>query len=158
MKSFDIKGLEGLPLKLLIVFLLISISTPVVLEGLQSHERTVIATGLRAEAEEIRSAVLSAFIAGPGNVRSVDVTLPVSSRNGQGRIEVGGSVESIESFSIRYWLGDSLIGTLFLNEPPVRMTSEDGNATIVVGVGAHLRISCVEGDGDLRILVGEDIS
>jgi type II secretory pathway pseudopilin PulG len=158
MKSPDINGLEGLPLKLLIVFLLISISTPVVLESLQNHERTVIITGLRTEAEKIRSAVISAYIAGPGNVRSVDVTLPISSRNEQGRIEVGGNIESIDSFSIRYWLGDNLIGTLFVNEPPVRMTSEDGNATTVIGIGAHLRISCVDGDGDLRILIGEDVS
>lgn len=157
MKLSDINGLEGLPLKLLIVFLLISISTPVVFESLQSHERTVIITGLRTEAEEIRSAVISAYIAGPGNVRSVDVTLPISSRNEQGRIEVGGNIESIDSFSIRYWLGDKLIGTLFVNEPPIRMISEDGNATTVIGVGAHLRISCVDGDGDLIILVGEDV-
>jgi hypothetical protein len=154
MKRLDAKGLEGLPLKLLIVLLLISISSPVVFQSLQYHERTVTVETLRTMGEKIRSAVLSAYVAGPGNVRTVEVAIPVSSHDGQGWMEIGGPGESIESLSIRCWVGDHIIGTVYVSDPPVRMTSQSGNAVTIHSPGAHLEVSCVELDGEISVLIG----
>jgi hypothetical protein len=154
MKRLDIRGLEGLPLRLLIVLLLISISSPVVIESLQYHEHTVIVEVLRTMGDRVRSAVLSAYVAGPGNIRSVEVTIPISSRDAQGWMEIGGPKESIESFSIRCWVGDHLIGTLYVSDPPVRMTSQSGSVMTVHGPGSHLEVSCVALDGEMIVLIG----
>lgn len=154
MRHLDSKGLEGLPLKLLVVLLLISVSSPLVLESLQYHGRTVAVENLRALGEKIRSAVLSAYISGPGNVRVIDVTIPASTHNGQGWMDIGGSMESAESLTIRCWIGDHRVGTVYVNEPPVRMSSHDGNAVTIHSPGARLEISCVQIEGEVRILIG----
>ncbi|MBM4237281.1 MAG: hypothetical protein FJ151_02220, partial [Euryarchaeota archaeon] len=90
MKRLDRRGLEGLPLKLMIVFLLLSISFPMVLESMQYHNRVVSEELLEIEAEKVRQAVYAAYLSGAGNVRSVKIEMAPSYGGTGPSIEIGG--------------------------------------------------------------------
>lgn len=154
MRHLDTRGLEGLPLKLLIVLLLVSLSSPLVFESLQYHERTVAIESLRTLSERIRSVVLSAFVSGPGNIRTIDVTIPSSIEGEQSWIEIGGSEDSVESLSIRCWIGEHKVIALYLEDPPVRMSSQSGDALTIRSPGSKLEVSCVQTERGLMVLVG----
>ncbi len=154
MKCFDSKGLEGLPLKLLIVLLLISLSSPLVYESLHCHERTVAVENLKTLSERIRSVVLSAYVSGPGNVRTIDASIPASVDGEQAMIEIGGSEGTLESLSIRAWIGEQKVSALYLQDPPVRMCSEYGDALTIHSPGSSLEFSCVQTEEGVVVLVG----
>ncbi len=153
MKRLDRTGLEGLPLKLLIVFLLLSISFPTVLESMQYHDRVVSEELLEREAEKIKHAVYAAYLSGAGNVRSVAIDIASSYTGTRPSIEIGGEPNTTEAMTIRCFVGDVLRRTIYVNEPMITMTSPSKGAEVIVPPGGEVRISCVEELGQLRVIV-----
>ncbi len=151
MKCFDRRGLEGLPLKLLVLLLLFSVSTPIVLENFQHHERVVQTEALRRECLDIRSAALSAFLSGPGNVRAVDVIIPWS--GGSSFIEVGGEIASPQARSIRYYVDGRLCGTIAMSDAAVILSSRSNEAVVIGMPGGHVILSCVQTEDGLIVQV-----
>jgi hypothetical protein len=135
----DQRGIEGMPLKLLLTSLLISLTLPCVLGALQGYERSTLVVELKLVVQKIRSAAISAYLAGPGNVRTVSIDL-----DGVGScITLGGRPGSDNSTVIRYYLQGSEMGSAFLLEPEVSIVSERGDQLRIEGPRAELRLECV---------------
>ena len=92
----DKRGLEGMPLKLLIVSLLISLSAPIVLSSMSSFQTKTSVSEAMSAAEQIRETITATYISGPGNHRVLDSPL----QDDKCAIEIGGDLNQTESMVI----------------------------------------------------------
>ncbi len=140
----DRKGLEGLPLKLLIVSLLMSISVPVVLENLAEYGRKVDLAALKSEASEIKRVAQTVFEAGPGNSRILSIDLPTSSS-----ISLGG-VDGSDSFSIGCFYHKEKVATEWLDSA-FHLVCRDG--TLRVSGHCRLILSSIQTNEGVEVRV-----
>ncbi len=138
----DRRAIEGMPLKLLLTSLLISLTLPTVLGALQGYERAMKIEELKGEVQKIRSAALSAYLAGPGNVRTVPIDLDGIGK-GQGSIRLGGRPGTSDSTSIRYFLEGSEMGSVFMLEPAVSIVPIEGDSLRIDCSSGDLRLECI---------------
>lgn len=143
-KGWDRRGLEGLPLKLLLVALLISISLPVVASSMDGYRTNVEEAALGAEASRLASSISEVHAAGEGNVRFIDVKVPA----GKLAIEIGG--EGVAAMSVRV-VADRAVRTIYLDDPPVRVSTASGGA-MTIGESTNIRLECVRCDNRLVVL------
>ena len=146
----DKRALEGLPLKILISVMVIALSAQPLYASVSYLGYTQGLSRAMDEAQEIRRAALSAFIAGPGNIRTVSVDLG----------------EGTSSFSIRLGGGDGdgstrKIDVLYGGGAAATLTFEGEGLSIVGSAGKilvldhdlELRLSCVLGQIEDVVLV-----
>jgi hypothetical protein len=133
MKRWDRRGLEGLPLKLMIVSLLMSLSAPLVLTSLDSYQDEVGRSALRAEAAKIAAAATEVFTDGPGNVRTVEISVPALMGKMSMALEIGGPLNDTSSLSIRCIIDGQVVSTIYMDDPPVRLVT---NASLPLSLGA----------------------
>lgn len=131
----DKRGIEGLPLRLMLVALLISLTLPAVLSSLGQMTSEVDGNRLAAAAEEIAHIVEEMASDGPGNVRIVRLPVDLSV---DGDIMIGGSEGSVESLKLTWSSGGKEMGCRYLNDVAV-ITSEGVPLTLTMG--ATLRLS-----------------
>ena len=150
----DRRGIEGMPLKLLLTSLLISLTLPTVLGALQDYDRTLKVEELKVAVQKIRSAALSAYLAGPGNVRTVPIDLDIGGKVGQASITLGGRPGTSDSTVIRYFLQGSEMGSVFLLEPKVSIVPVGGELLKIDGSITSLRLECVCDGGATYVSAG----
>jgi hypothetical protein len=143
----DRNGIEGLPLRLMVVALLISLTLPIALGTLQGFEQQAqIRVGMRI-AQEIGSAATSAYSSGAGNVRIVKLAWPDSQQGAALKLRIAGPVGSLLSTRLDVIVAGEVAGQHFLSDPLVHLVSAD-QQRLEVGPGCdELRLSCtVEAD------------
>ena len=146
MKRWDRRGLEGMPLKLLIMSLLISLTVPVVIGSVESYERATARSVLAAEAHRLAGAVEEVMSLGEGNRRIVSISLPDSADRFHLSLEAGGPLGSTTSMTIRCVSVGIPFATLAPENPPAKMTA--GGQTMVLGGGDHrIAVECVRFEG-----------
>ncbi|MBI0584677.1 MAG: hypothetical protein ISF22_10695 [Methanomassiliicoccus sp.] len=153
MKGWDRRALEGLPLRLLIMALLVSLTLPVVLGSMESYERTTARTRLAAEAERVGGVIEEVMSAGEGNRRIVTVELPESLAKFSMRLEVGGAIGSAESLTVRCLEGGAVFRNIVLEDPPARTTTADGRGMVLEAGMYRLAVECVRADDRAFVLV-----
>jgi hypothetical protein len=147
MLLMDRSGIEGLPLRLMVVTLLISLTLPVALGTLQGYEEQAqMRAGMRI-AKEIGSAATSAYLSGEGNVRMVKLDWPDGQQGAPLKIRLAGPFGSLPSARLDIMVSGELSGQHFLSNPMVYLVSKD-QERIEIGPGCgELRLSCaVEAD------------
>lgn len=157
MRHFDRKGLEGLPLKLMIIFLILSLTMPILMESAEYYDVLVIKKNLIIEAEKIRRGAYSVYLSGPGNLRTIDVEIPEGTFGQVCRLEFGGSVNDSASLMIKCFINDNLCGTIILDNPRISIVSNSGQPIVLENDGVTLSLSCVEIDRS-RFVQAEVIS
>ena len=145
-------ALEGLPLKLTIVLLLISLSFPIFVNSLQQYERTLTSEAIGAEMERLESIVISTLLGGPGSMRSIDLHLPDGCDAQQILIEIGGKSGTAEARSLRYHVGD-VSGKRIIEDLPLDISSPDGGPTIITSLRARLTIEYLQDEAGSRMEV-----
>jgi len=136
-----------MPLKLLIMSLLISITVPVVMGSMESYERTTARSIVLAEAQHLVDAVEEVVSAGEGNRRIVTVSLPQSMGRLHLALEVGGPLDVVSSLTVRCTCDGSSFTTLVPENPPARMTTPAGEVLTLNGGEHRLAIECVRLQG-----------
>jgi type II secretory pathway pseudopilin PulG len=155
LKHWDRRGLEGLPLKLMIVALIVSVSAPAVLGSLESFERSTARTLLLSEAERLAAAAEEVFNSGEGNRRMISVDVPGNENGLDMSLEAGGDPDSTASLSIRCLTSGQVTSTVIMDHPTVRMTGP-GGGPVTLGSGTHdLSLECQEVDGRTIVIVEE---
>ena len=144
-KEWDRRGLEGLPLKLLLVALLISLSLPVVSSAMDDFRTNMEEAALGAEVTRVASSISDVYVAGEGNVRFIDVEVPV----GDAAIEMGG--EGIDALSVRAVVADRVVRTAYMDDPPIKVMTLNGG-TMSIGESITIRLECLRCDGHLVVL------
>jgi hypothetical protein len=120
MLATDHRGVEGLPLRLLIIALVLSLSSPLLMDALHDHQESVDAAVLLEEGGTLRDAIYCCYLRGPGNRQSVDIDLPAHCF-----LVLGGDGAS-DPYTIRMVQGSKVVGTLLLDSPPVRASFPGG--------------------------------
>jgi hypothetical protein len=143
-----------MPLKLLIMSLLISLTVPVVMGSVESYERATARSALMREAERVVSAVEEVMSSGEGNRRIVSVSLPDSVDRFHLGLEIGGPPEGTASRTVRCTMGAAPFVTLAPESPPARMTADGG--ALQLDAGDHrLAVECSRLDGRLIAVLEE---
>lgn len=136
-----------MPLKLLIVTLLISLSAPVVLSNMGTFQTRTSESQALSVAEQIRETITATYLSGPGNHRVYDSPL----NDNKCTIEIGGDLNQTESMVIRV-ASDGRIDRLYLSNPVVRVTTADRHPFQLTSELARLSFTCVA-DNETYVLV-----
>lgn len=144
----DRRGLEGMPLKLLIVTLLISLSAPTVVSSIGTFQARTSESQAMNAAEQIRQMITATYLSGPGNHRIM--VSPLS--NEKCTIEIGGDLNQTESMTIKV-LHDGSTERIFLSDPVVRVTTLGKKPFHLTTGMASLSFTCVSNNGTY-VLVG----
>lgn len=118
------EGVEGIPLKLIIIVLIMAISIPLIWRGFESYDRTQTENNLRSELDFLVTRVKQVYFGGVGNADSVEVNF----RNGLFTkieyIKIGDSPNAIWS-SIRYKLNYKGVETIVIENPNIPLAYND---------------------------------
>lgn len=149
--SDDRRGLEGLPLKLLITSLVISLSAPALYSSVAYLDFASRLDRAMDVASEIKRAAVSAYVGGPGNVRIVSLKLdPIA--EGSAAIRLGGEENEAQARVIEVLWEGELAATLTLEEPSFSIVTGQGSALLLEGL-EDIRLSCEEGTEGPVVLV-----
>jgi hypothetical protein len=141
----DSRALEGFPLKLMIVLLLVSISFPVFINTYHHFTYALSTEAIEAEMERVESAAISVFLGGPGSIRTVELHLAKGSEAQTATIEIGGKCGTAQARCLRYQVGE-ISGTKFIQDLPIDITSPDGDPIIIAAPGAKLVLECLHNE------------
>ncbi|HOO03236.1 MAG TPA: hypothetical protein PLJ11_00760 [Methanomassiliicoccales archaeon] len=134
----DERGIEGLPLRLLIVALLISLTLPAMLSVLDGTTAGMAERKAAEVAEDIARTVEEMAAAGPGNVRVVDVPVDLPPNV---VLNIGGGNGTAASARIA-WSAGGDEGARYLRG--VCVLSGD-NAPVGLTPGDRMRLECPPG-------------
>jgi hypothetical protein len=153
MRLTDRNGIEGLPLRLMVVALLISLTLPIALSTLQGfQEQTQVRAGMRI-VQEIGSAATSAYASGEGNVRIIKLDWPGGQQGATLKLRLAGPIGSLLSTRLDVIVSGEVSGQHFLSDPLVHLVSAD-QERLEIGPGCdELRLSCVVEAEMLWVLV-----
>jgi hypothetical protein len=138
----DRRGLEGMPLKLLIISLLISLSAPVVLSSMGTFQTRTSESQALSAAEHIRETITATYLSGPGNHRVMDSPLA----DDRFTIEIGGDLDQTESTVIKV-VHDGGVDRIYLSDPAIRVTTADRHSFRLTSGMARLSFTCVSDNG-----------
>jgi hypothetical protein len=146
----DKRALEGLPLKILISVMVIALSAQPLYGSLSYLGYTQGLSQAMDEAQEIRRAALSAFIAGPGNVRIVSIDLEDGASSFSIRLGGGDGDGTTRKIDILYEGGTA--ATLTFEGEGLCMIGSAGKV-FVIDHDQDLRLSCVSNQAGSAVLV-----
>ena len=136
----DNRGVEGLPLNLMVSLLVLAIALPQAFLWFDAYSLERADSGTREEVGAILSAARQCYFQGVGNSRSVDVDLRGAYGHELRRVTIGDALPNGE----RRCLASYKIGgqgeQLLVMEPSVPLTSP-GNAALSFGAGSHTVIA-----------------
>lgn len=143
MRRWDRCALEGMPLKLMMVALLTSLTAPVVMGSMEDYERAVSRSEMMAEADRLGYLIEDVRSAGEGNRRFISLSIPMACERHSLSMEIGGEVSASSSLSIRCLCQGEVFYVVLLDDPPARTTTFV-NGTLRIGAGSHdLVLECV---------------
>ena len=135
----DTRAIEGLPLRLLTVSLLLSLTVPLAMDSLQGLEREAERRLLEENANRLRVAGSEVFIAGPGNVRTI--VLRWDQDRGGGYLVISHDPESARSRKIEVFQGALQVDELLVVDPDYPLIGREGDLQIGQSARA-VRLSC----------------
>ncbi len=138
----DKRGLEGMPLKLLIVSLMISLSAPILLSSIGSFQAKTSESQAMSAAEHIREMITATYLSGPGNHRVLDSPLS----DNKCTIEIGGDLDRTESMVIKV-MHEGGLDRIFLSNPAVRVTTADNHPFHLTSGVVRISFTCVSDNG-----------
>ncbi|MCE5296723.1 MAG: hypothetical protein LLG16_06430 [Euryarchaeota archaeon] len=144
----DRSALEGMPLKLVIISMLIALTVPTVYGALGNFEEVTVTNSLKNEVEELASIVQDLIMMGPGNQRTVTVSVPSDGSF----LTIGGASRS-DMMSIGYGTKGGEVVRYYLTDPNVLFVTPTIGGLVIEGPGCEMCFRCVEGPSGRSIEV-----
>lgn len=150
---YDSSGLESLPLKLMIVAVVASLSIIPASEALDSLQVRDLARKAELQLDLIIGTAQVVGIEGPGSVRTLDLDLDGGTRMRFASLSAGDHKggPNMSSIVLRFAGGGSTVRSA--SDPPVWMTGLDGESLVVDIPKFKLRLSCVLDNRTCHILL-----
>jgi hypothetical protein len=140
-----IGGLEGLPLKIAIVAVVMAISSPIIYGSLRAYESAKLEGQMGAEASAIAELAKLLFIGGAGNAQQLTVKLRGGATSNVDYMLVGDTTNGTYESCIRYRVKGMAEKTLLVSSPNVPLRGADG-APLKILEGKHsLMLECKDG-------------
>jgi hypothetical protein len=151
-RNQGIEAIEGMPLKLMIVALVMAITVPLIFTALRGFDVSKVENELVAEINDFIETIQMVYTSGPGNSAIIDFGTPDGSFTEVEKVIFGdvpgGQMRSV----IRYQLRNGLETLIVVESPNVPMTTES-NTALKIGAGnyaikAECRVASVDINGD----------
>jgi hypothetical protein len=141
----DKKGVIDLPVKLMVVVLIISLSVPLLVTSVERGESNNATSAMNSEVDKIFNAVAAVHYSGTGSSRTVSVTIP----DGCEIVIPGGNGSDAYSVITRYKSNET--GVRYMDQPPVRFIAHN----LVITGSCLLLISghVIDGQSAVRVSV-----
>ncbi len=137
----DRKAVIGMPIKLLIVMVILTISIPIVHNALEINEESMMGTKMDRECDRITDCVRDIYYSGIGSVKTVEIDLP------QGcELVIGG--KGADAYCIASYFEGKRLSTTYMDGPVVRFADE-----LYVSGDTRLRMGVALVDGEYVIEV-----
>ncbi|OPY31145.1 MAG: hypothetical protein A4E32_02130 [Methanomassiliicoccales archaeon PtaU1.Bin124] len=133
----DRNALEGMPLRLLLVTLMICLATPILFDSLVNFQKVSGSTIMQGQVDKVHKAALEVCNQGPGSQRIVKVEMPAEDCS----LIIGGRSRS-ESMSLGFLLAGQEPVRTYLTDPNIRFVTCD-NATISIHGAQVITLRCV---------------
>ncbi len=143
----NIHGVEGIPLKLIIMVVILAITIPVIWKGLESYDRSQTENNLKNEIEFLASHIKQIYLSGTGNARDVKVDFKDGMMSKIEWIKLGDSVDGIWS-ALKYKLDYQDTRTIVISNPniPIGNISDGDIGSLTLGPGKQtIHLECKEG-------------
>jgi hypothetical protein len=141
------EGVEGIPLKLIIVMVIMAITIPASFKGLESYDRIQTENNLRMEIDFLSSNIKQVYLNGLGNAQDVNVDFKDGMMTSVTEIKIGDAVDGIWS-TIRYKLSHKSTEIVLIKNPniPIGYVNQGEIAPLSLGEGRHtIHLECKEG-------------
>ncbi len=138
----DRRGVEGLPLQLLIVAIVAGITAPAVYAGLDAYDRGQVESRVRAELLRLTRAAQQYRIAGGGS-ETLDLDLRGGFFTAMEYAMIGDRAGSPLQSTVRYRVGGDE-RTIVVERPSVPMAGPDGEALSLTAGTASIRLEVLE--------------
>ena len=149
------KAIEGLPLTMIVVMVVLAITIPLIIGSLRAYDRGRVEQEIASEIDQFISMVQLVYTSGPGNSAVIDFNAASGSMTHIECVkfgdEPGGSMASV----IRYTIQGRPEVMVLLESPNVPMMSS-GNTSFQISSGSYsIMAECIVGSFDLN---GDGIS
>ncbi len=148
--SCDPEGIEGVPIKLLVVAIVLAITVPLIFSALRSYDHARVEQGLEAELDEFVTMVQTIYVSGPGNGVTMEIDIPSGTFSRVETISFGDVLGGSMSSVIRYRLQGRAESLLVLKNPNVPMTGIDNSSLEIASGHYEILAECFVTDQDLN--------
>lgn len=144
MRQWNQEGaVEGIPLQLIIIAIILAISLPIIFMGLDNADHSQTENNLKGEINAIKAMARSLFNGGVGNSDIIEVNFKNGLMTTIDYVKFGNNLASGRADIISYQIiGDSPMSTEF-NSPEIPLTSENDETLIVTSGGYILGMECM---------------
>ena len=147
--SHDRKGIEGYPLQLMIVVIILGITLPIIFSAFDYYQRENDRKLLEREVSKLKIAIIQVYNQGPGSVQYVTLDLPDTTEY----LKVGGSLQDKEriyliEFKIQNFQNE--IEVINDGHKSIPTTARDHGTLYLTGGRYTIRIEKKLYDGDLN--------
>jgi len=141
-RKLDNCGLEGLPLQLTIVAIVLAISSPIIYNGFKAYETGKIEAQLGAEAGAIGDMAKLVYTGGVGNAQHLKVSLRGGATSHADYLLVGDNPGGPYQCCVRYRAEGSSEQSMVVKDPNVPMRSPQGGTLKLLEGNYDLMIEC----------------
>ena len=129
----DRKGVMDLPIKLMVIMIVITVSVPLLTDALDDNQEKLAYAEMQQEVSKIMNAAVLAHYSGNGSARTVEVELPAGCE-----ISIGG--EGSDAYSMRSMYNGKVVSTDYFERPVIKV---ENNIVVAGHVTLMLRnIDC----------------
>ncbi len=151
----DDRGLESLPLKLMVVAIVASLSIIPATEALDSLRGKDFERRAEVQLAQIVSCAKLLAVDGPGNVRSIALDFSGQGRERFSRLLVGDALDGRNSSSVVLELCGGGVIIRSVDQPPARLCSSQGGRLEISSPITGIRMTSVRADNSIFIVVEE---
>ena len=128
MKRIDTRGIEGFPLQLLIIFIVVAMVVPMTWNYLEVYSVQQTQQTIDTQLNFLEAAVRDVYSMGPGNSRVVEMNLKGGLVSGLDYMHIGGTPNDVWSnlSSFRYKLGGGVEQYYMITNPNIAMVNITG--------------------------------
>lgn len=135
----SIKGVEGIPFKLIIIMVVLAISLPIIYQGFDHWDAERTETDLTIEITNLITRVKLAYLSGENNTDNVEVNFKNGVVTRVERVIIGSDPNGIWN-GIKYELKGRGNQTILIQDPEIPMTEGQGDhfKGLELGPGRHI--------------------
>ncbi|OGR08743.1 MAG: hypothetical protein A2341_17935 [Deltaproteobacteria bacterium RIFOXYB12_FULL_58_9] len=146
-------GLEGLPLQMAIVAVVMAISSPIIYGGLRAYESSALENKVASEAGAMAELAKLLYIGGPGNAQALEVDLRGGLTSNVDYLLVGDVPGGAYESCIRYRIKGQAEKALLIEEPNTPLCGPGGEPLRLLEGTHRLMLECVSDGGAPRVEV-----
>ena len=141
----DRNAVEGLPLTMIIVMIVLAITIPMIFGSLRAYDRGRVEAAMTSEINDFASMVQLIFISGPGNSAIIDFDAASGSMTGIDYVAFGDEPGAGLASTIRYKLQGQEEFIMLISSPNVPMMSNESEEFRLSSGNYRILAECMTG-------------